>query len=155
MSAVYIARNGVGSVVYVGRTGNLTKRLQQHHSSPWWDESVTFEVRMCRCAADAVLLEADLIAEHDPPNNVDGAPSASRAMPSERCAQVLQSLHDAGRPLTTAEIRQRTGYRNASRTAWHLRNAGRLKVVALTPGPGRTGLVATWALPNWPGQEVA
>ena len=70
---VYVARDGGGSVLYVGMTTNLRGRFGAHaRSSSWWSLRGSIEVTECENADDARALEDDLICRFDPPYNARG-----------------------------------------------------------------------------------
>src|SRR5690349_10860252 len=84
---VYTARSRRGSGLYVGSTGNVRTRLQEHRrSSAWWREHDRIEVAEFDTLEQARLAEDDAICAWDPPYNVRGGHGSCRHnCPGRRC----------------------------------------------------------------------
>lgn len=75
---VYIFKDDAGKPLYVGKAGDLRKRLQQHwrgDSLGAWAEHMRDKIRdldyiVTRSETEALLLEANLIKQYKPPFNV-------------------------------------------------------------------------------------
>lgn len=69
-TAVYIARDLGGAVLYVGMTGSLGARFAAHKRADlWWSAAVSIAVEMWPSRDAASAREDELIAEFDPPHN--------------------------------------------------------------------------------------
>jgi hypothetical protein len=76
---VYTARSRRGFVVYVGSTGNIRVRLQEHRrTSAWWREHDRMEVVEYATLEEARAAEDDAICRWDPPYNVRGGHDSPR-----------------------------------------------------------------------------
>jgi predicted GIY-YIG superfamily endonuclease len=70
---VYRAYNKYGEILYVGVTGNLFSRMNQHaRQSVWWKDAARLEWDEYAKRAWAVKAEADLIYALKPPFNLAG-----------------------------------------------------------------------------------
>ena len=80
--AVYLFKDGHGSVLYVGKAGNIRRRLQQYRNASRRKvhrkmrmlvrEASALEVIPRESEREALLLENELIRKHRPPYNEDG-----------------------------------------------------------------------------------
>lgn len=68
---VYIFWDEDGRALYVGQTKNVEQRFRSHD---WISEAARVEIRFVDSREEALTLEAALITEHDPINNVMGRP---------------------------------------------------------------------------------
>ena len=69
-TAVYIARDVTGAVLYVGITGSLSGRFLAHKKADlWWSQAASIDVEMWPNRAAAKAREDQLIADIDPPHN--------------------------------------------------------------------------------------
>lgn len=126
-TAVYVARDAGGLVIYVGMTGSLGTRFAAHQSADrWWRSAHTVVVEIHSGRAAAAAREAALIAEFDPPFN--------RSEKREQWARRRQELDDAfvdlfGQGLTLTGIRRHLGvtYAVAAETSRRLRAEGRIE----------------------------
>lgn len=76
---VYIHKDAVGQVLYVGKAGNLSNRVRQYFQSERNQPAKvralvkhisSFEYIVCSTEAEALILENNLIKKHMPPYNV-------------------------------------------------------------------------------------
>ena len=68
---VYVMRDELGAVLYVGCSGHAGLRINQHRGErEWWDRVATVEVRHCSSKRDALSLERELIRSLSPEFNV-------------------------------------------------------------------------------------
>jgi predicted GIY-YIG superfamily endonuclease len=95
---VYVLRDEEGRALYVGKAVNLRRRLRAHFTRRRWRatpptlaRAVDAEWRVVGSDLEALLREADLIAELEPPGNVQvGAPDLQRrAVPRALVRDVL------------------------------------------------------------------
>ena len=74
-TAVYRLRNVDGELLYVGCSGNLSRRLGQHKQlKAWWSEVVQLEITKYPGKAVAREVELQAIHEESPKYNVRGRP---------------------------------------------------------------------------------
>ncbi len=74
---VYLMKNAAGSIIYVGKAGNLRRRVSSYFMRPNGSRIeqlvktiATIDVRQTDSALEALILEADLIKKHQPIFNV-------------------------------------------------------------------------------------
>lgn len=74
---VYLMKDGAGRILYVGKAGNLRRRVSSYFSRPMESrlEKLLSEVVKIDCektdtAIEALMLEAELIKKHEPPFNI-------------------------------------------------------------------------------------
>lgn len=78
-SGVYLMKNADGKIIYIGKAGNLRKRVQsyfrnvQHFNKTDWlvKDIVDIEHIETTSEAEALILEASLIKQHFPKFNID------------------------------------------------------------------------------------
>lgn len=67
---VYFVHAADGTVLYIGQSSNVKRRLAAHRTqAEWWADDVTVKVVTGYSRAEARAAEALAIAEHRPPNN--------------------------------------------------------------------------------------
>lgn len=72
---VYVMTDAAGDVLYVGHTGNLWRRLHQHHRyEPWGHRAHRATATVYAKKAEALEWERHLIADLEPEFNVQGNP---------------------------------------------------------------------------------
>jgi hypothetical protein len=95
---VYVLRDEEGRALYVGKAVNLRRRLRAHFTRRRWRatpptlaRAVDAEWRVVGSDLEALLREADLIAELEPPGNVQVGPPElqRRAVPRALVRDVL------------------------------------------------------------------
>jgi hypothetical protein len=64
---VYLCWGEAGQPLYIGQTKNVHQRLRQHR---WLAEASRVELRFVTSRREALALEAELIAEHEPERNI-------------------------------------------------------------------------------------
>lgn len=70
-ATVYIFRDSLGAVLYVGMTARGTLRLAQHSTRcQWWSEAATVELSHCTSVPEALALEESLVRSLCPRYNV-------------------------------------------------------------------------------------
>jgi nucleotide-binding universal stress UspA family protein len=69
---VYILLDHHKQALYIGVSGQVRQRLKQHAKDSDRSAVVSFEIHQRRLRAEAEQLEADLIFQHQPPQNVAG-----------------------------------------------------------------------------------
>lgn len=156
---VYVAFDGSGEVLYIGRTHDLSTRLSGHRSqSPWYLRLRSVEFTPCAGPHEARVLEKSMIATFRPELNVnDGGPqqfSKRQALPDWTAAKLV-GLHEAcadrGRGPKSPENERLNNYIRALREGgWTLaaigqaltmtREAVRLRHRRATKADGRLGV---------------
>lgn len=74
---VYELRNADGRMLYVGQTGDLPARLRTHSRQYWWSEVADVHATLFPDRRAAQACERELIDEHQPDWNIQGAEIAS------------------------------------------------------------------------------
>ncbi|MGC9603292.1 MAG: GIY-YIG nuclease family protein [Minisyncoccia bacterium] len=74
---VYIFRNGAGKILYIGKAGNLKRRVSSYFLRPhdYRIQKLVSEIKKIECkktdtAIEALILEAELIKKHQPQYNI-------------------------------------------------------------------------------------
>jgi len=87
-ACVYRAYDETGALLYVGCSGRLLARLDQHRGNkPWWSEVRHIDVQQFDSRDDALEAESAAIASESPRYNADLHASAERAWKTRRLAQ--------------------------------------------------------------------
>lgn len=74
-----------GTLLYVGCTGHLPRRLEQHRGDkPWWVDVATVTVEHYATAELGLAAEAAAIADESPRYNVDPTNAAQRGWETRR-----------------------------------------------------------------------
>lgn len=94
--SVYRMYDSAGTLLYVGCTGHLPVRLDQHRQDkPWWAGVSTVEVEHFPNFAAARAAEAQAIRDERPVHNRDLAESVRRGWAMRKARQ--RAAHEAGR----------------------------------------------------------
>lgn len=126
-TAVYVARDESGAVLYVGMTGSLAARFRAHRKADlWWPQAVSILVEMWPDRAQAASRETILIEQCDPPHNrVEKRRRGWAEARRQREDTLLRLRHD-GWPLTRISSHLGIDYGAAVNVVTRLRKAGRL-----------------------------
>lgn len=148
-SLVYIAYLG-DRPLYIGQTGrDIRSRLREHRLFPWWTPDVYYVVHSCRSTAEAMTLEARLVAELDPPHNVNLSLTnrkTGRLPRGEAQRRAHIALQIAGRPMTSTELRRVTGIRGIGSALKKLSDGGAIVRVGSGSMPEHGRIQSVWAL---------
>jgi hypothetical protein len=126
-TAVYIAHNSDGGIIYVGITGSLASRFAAHKKADlWWSCAASIEVEMWPDRPTAAERECTLIAQFDPPHNRVEKRRGGWAESRRELAEAFLPLYEAGLSLAAISERLAVGYPAVERTARDLRAEGRI-----------------------------
>lgn len=126
-TAVYIAHDSGGRIIYVGITGSLAARFAAHKKADlWWSCAASIEVEMWPDRPAAAERERTLIEQLDPPHNRIEKRRDGWAESRAATAEAFIPLYEAGLSLATICERLAITYGAAERSARALRAEGRI-----------------------------
>ena len=138
---VYVLRDAADSVLYVGCTSEVSRRLSRHRLRPWGPRVARIEMYPYDDRAEATSVETELIVELEPEFNVDDA-LAEPAEPGARLEQLRQVFRQG--PMTQHEARDALRLAGADKLhSWfgmalnRLRDTGELVAVGVAEVPDR------------------
>ena len=134
----YLIRDAEGKVLYVGKAGSLRQRLRQHfredpRGGPWQQAMIShaadFDFIVARSDLEALILEANLIKEHEPRFNIRLADDKSYPyikITEEKYPRLmlLRDLPKDARPAAGRAIRR--GFHDPERKEVHTAGSGKL-----------------------------
>jgi len=78
MIGVYVIFDTLGSVLYIGASRDVDRRIPEHYAKPWWDQVGTVKIFPMSEWDQALYVERGLIAQENPEHNRQGVDPATQ-----------------------------------------------------------------------------
>lgn len=121
---VYLAADINGALLYVGSTGNLRRRMQEHkRDAPWWPESATFIAAVVADRELAYDFERSLIGGMRPLHNVQSLNEDFPVLPPRATAADVEAIGGLLVKFVRFSAERLDAYRSSMAAFEHLRSS--------------------------------